>query len=185
MTTRLQLIVQGAAGPAAEPVFGDDREPVRPVRHPHAGRADRWWSGPGVAARVTAGWLAPAGAAVPVREELRDLDSGDWRGRTLSEIAADDTAGLHAWLSDPTATPHGGESLVALVERVEGSLHADWPTGRNAVVVPSLVARAAVVAALGAAPTALYRVDVAPLGMVVLSRSGAFWRLRGLGPRRR
>ncbi|MER7482631.1 histidine phosphatase family protein [Streptomyces sp. NPDC126510] len=45
---------------------------------------------------------------------LRDIDMGSWRDRTLAAVAADDEAGLGMWMTDPDATPHGGESVAQL-----------------------------------------------------------------------
>ncbi|MFJ1745872.1 histidine phosphatase family protein [Streptomyces sp. NPDC088116] len=43
---------------------------------------------------------------------------GRWQGRTLDDVAAAEPESVAAWLSDPAASPHGGESLLALHTRV-------------------------------------------------------------------
>jgi broad specificity phosphatase PhoE len=85
-------------------------------------------------------------------------------------------------MSDPHAAPHGGESLAELVARVGACCdERDWPPGRSVAVVAPLVARAMAVHALAATPEVIFRVDLAPLGRVGLSRHGRGWRLQQLG----
>ena len=88
---------------------------------------------------------------------------------------------MEVWLHDAYAAPHGGESLAALINRVGGVLDDHpWPQGRSVVVVTPLVARAAAVHALGAPAEVIFRIDIAPLGRVLISRSDQIWRLQGL-----
>jgi len=61
---------------------------------------------------------------------LAELDVGDWPARGLSDLERDDPAGLHAWLTDPVAAPHGGESpqlpspATSVLHRAEPRHHA-------------------------------------------------------------
>lgn len=112
---------------------------------------------------------------------LAGLDHGSWAGGSLDDIGAADPAGLGAWLTDPDARPHGGETLSELLARV-GSWLDDRTDPPHAVlaVVDAAVARAAVVHALGAPPSALWRVDVAPLAATLLVGEPGRWSLRGL-----
>src|SRR5579859_2951212 len=61
-------------------------------------------------ARQTAAVLGPGAIVEPA---LQDCDYGTWRGRSLGEIGATDPVGAAAWIADPAAAPHGGESLLA------------------------------------------------------------------------
>ena len=54
--------------------------------------------------------------------------------------------------------------------------------GRSVAVVTPLVARALLVHALGAAPEVIFRIDIAPLGRALISRSQQTWRLTSLEP---
>jgi broad specificity phosphatase PhoE len=111
--------------------------------------------------------------------ELGGPDFGTWAGRTLSEVATEDPGALESWLSDPQARPHGGESLVMLVARVSAVLDSErWPVGLTAAVVTPLVARALAVSAVGAPVSVMFRIEVAPLGRILLTSAGQFWRLR-------
>lgn len=148
--------------------------------------------------RALAGTLSPAGTlytapsqrcrqtahalgwdAVTEEPALRDVDMGSWHGRTLDEVAAGDGPGLAAWLADPQAAPHGGESVAQACHRVAtwlDSLPSD--TGRVLGAVEQAVARAAVVHALGAPQQAFWRVDVPPLSVVQLTGREGRWNLR-------
>ncbi|HEX4247738.1 MAG TPA: phosphoglycerate mutase family protein, partial [Pseudonocardia sp.] len=49
---------------------------------------------------------------------LAGCDFGAWTGRTLDDVLAATPDLVTAWLTDPAASPHGGESLSAVLERV-------------------------------------------------------------------
>lgn len=104
---------------------------------------------------------------------------GRWRGRTLGEVSAAEPDDVALWLSDAGSTPHGGESVRQLCERVQLWLTelAAGP-GRVVAVVEPDVVRAAVVAALGAPAQSLWRVDVEPLTATELSGRSARWNVR-------
>jgi broad specificity phosphatase PhoE len=52
--------------------------------------------------------------------ELREIEFGDWEGRTWNEIGAMHPAALAAWkLKSPEARPDGGESLADVRRRAE------------------------------------------------------------------
>ncbi|WP_327235107.1 histidine phosphatase family protein [Streptomyces sp. NBC_01317] len=114
---------------------------------------------------------------------------GRWQGRTLDDVAAAEPEAVAAWLADPGAAPHGGESLRVLLTRVGEWLDAlpDAPAGSAAgqedhrgrvlaVAEPDVV-RAATAHALGAPPEAFWRIDVRPLSAVELSGRGGRWNL--------
>ncbi len=135
------------------------------------------------AARVllTAEPVTPGLLFAPTSGEPAGPDFGRWTGRGLVEVGASEPEALAAWLSDPYAAPHGGESLATTITRLGGWLDAtDWAEGLSEVTTSALVARGLIVHALGAPPEAIFRVDVSPGGRVLLSRSGAFWRLQEL-----
>jgi broad specificity phosphatase PhoE len=180
VAARLVLVAHGATAGMRELVFGDRTDLLHPeLVEPWHPRVASWSRGPEPACLTTAVRL---GGDAEVVADLAGPDLGRWTGRTLAEVAADEPDGLGEWMSDPDASPHGGESLAQLVQRV--GRHCDgrsWPDGSNVAVVAPLVARAAAVHALAVAPEALFRVDVAPLGRVGLSKQGTSWRLQRLG----
>jgi broad specificity phosphatase PhoE len=82
-----------------------------------------------------------------------------------------------AWRADPAGAPHGGESLVALLERVRGWLDAlDGEGVRIAVTHPAVI-RAAVVCGLEVPEEAFWTIDVAPTSVTELRRRGTRWRV--------
>ncbi|MER5809701.1 histidine phosphatase family protein [Streptomyces sp. NPDC002033] len=104
--------------------------------------------------------------------------TGDWAGRTLEEVAAEDPLGVRRWLTDPQyAPPGGGESVAALIARTGAHLAA-LPPGRHDAVVAQAVVRAAVVWALELPPAAFWRLDVRPGTVTALSGRAGRWNLR-------
>ena len=180
MAQRL-LVVAHAATPATRSlVFGDPGELLPGEIRRLPGRTASWLSGPEEACQATA--LRLGGTAEPI-SDLRDCDFGAWSGKALADVASKDPSGLDAWLRDPQAAPHGGESLAELITRVGRVLDGrEWPEGRSVAIVTSLVARALLVHALGAAPEVIFRIDIAPLGRALISRSRQTWRLTSLEP---
>jgi broad specificity phosphatase PhoE len=117
---------------------------------------------------------------------LRDCDMGRWRGLTLGEAMAREPEAVDAWLAQPQATPHGGESLFAFISRVGGWLDTR-PVGDGGAVVavaePSVI-RAALVYALQAPPSTYWNIDVRPLSTTTVTGSARRWNLRldGVSP---
>ncbi|MYT27530.1 histidine phosphatase family protein [Streptomyces sp. SID8354] len=142
--------------------------------------AERYLYAPAARCRQTA---AALGLEARPATDLRDLDVGTWQGRTLDEVTATSPQSVAAWLSDPTAAPHGGESIAALTDRVGGWLDAQGvEAGRVLAVVEPAVIRAAVVHALGLPPAAFWRLDVRPLSLTTLTGRSGRWNLHCGGP---
>ncbi|WP_314172650.1 histidine phosphatase family protein [Streptomyces winkii] len=127
----------------------------------------------------TAEELGVPGASGLTDERLAGCSAGRWRGRTLEEVSAAEPDAVAQWLADPASAPHGGESVVRLCART-----GEWLTelarlpGRVLAVVEPDVVRAAVVFALGAPASGLWRVDVAPLTATEFSGRSGRWNLR-------
>lgn len=136
-------------------------------------RGSRQLVGPEARARQTAELL---GLDATVEPRLADLDCGRWRGQTLAAVPAAD---LEAWLTDPAAAPHGGESVVELTERVAGWLASliEGPSRTVAVTHPAVI-RAAIGAALDIGPKSFWRIDVAPVGQTTMHHRNGRWTLR-------
>ncbi|MBL1114205.1 histidine phosphatase family protein [Streptomyces sp. 110] len=153
------------------------------------------------------GTAAALGLDAAVTPELGDLDVGRWRGRSLDEVGQEAPEEVAGWLSDPAAAPHGGETLLELVERIGAWLDArrdnpapaapaaparetrgegsppDAPPApareaRLLAVVEPAVVRAALVHALGLPAPTFWRLDVAPLTATELSGRAGRWNLR-------
>ena len=130
------------------------------------------------------GWLGRTGTAVTsparrcripgvaVEPRLGQWDLGSWSGRPFDELD------LVAWRGDPAYDAHGGESLIALSDRVHGLL-SDWhgSTGRLAAVTHAAVIKAMVVQALRAPVEAVWDVDVTPGSFTELHATPGGWRV--------
>jgi broad specificity phosphatase PhoE len=186
-TTRVTLVTPAVGRDLREARFAGEG-PLDPAARDRAtevgallGDVPHWFCSPTGRCRNTARALRGAGDRPPLREPsaLAGLDVGRWRGRTLGEVSADDPAGLAAWLTDPAATPHGGESLRDLGARVGGWLDGRLGRGgRVLVVAESDVVRAAVGHALALPGPSFWRLDVEPLSAVELSGRSGRWNVR-------
>ncbi|MFF4224417.1 histidine phosphatase family protein [Streptomyces abikoensis] len=141
-------------------------------------RASRQFTAPSRRCRETAAALGLSPEPEPVAG-LADLDVGRWRGLSLDEVAVAEPEAVAAWLGDPGAAPHGGESVLALVGRVGAWLDGLGDgDGRVLAVAEPAVIRAAVVHALALPPEAFWRLDVQPLTLTALSGRAGRWNLR-------
>ena len=162
-------------------------EPLNPQGHAKAAalasrvrRVDTAWTSPALRARQTA---AALGVNATVESALRDLDFGHWAGRSLTEIelaAPDDVA---IWMTDSSAAPHGGESIVELLRRTGSWLDEVAKTDGCVVAVthPGVI-RAAIILTLDAKPYSFWRNDVAPLCRVRLRGNAGHWTLLSMEP---
>jgi broad specificity phosphatase PhoE len=186
MSARLDLLAHGASAATRAARFPDDEglEPaavgalqkLKGQLRPYANVL----SAPARAARETAEAL---GFNAEVDTALWDCDYGRWRGLASKDVAEREPDAFAAWLGDPTAAPHGGESIAALIERV-GAWLTQSPAreGATLAVTHASVVRAAIVSALGAGSSAFARIDVAPLSLARLSGHAGRWNLVALGP---
>ncbi|HEX5610556.1 MAG TPA: histidine phosphatase family protein [Solirubrobacterales bacterium] len=110
--------------------------------------------------------------------ELAECDFREWGGRTLADVCEEDPAGAEAWMTDPEARPHGGESLSGFAGRVAGWLETQAESdGSTFAVTHGGVVKAAIVSALGAPLLSFWRVDVAPLSLTELHAHDGRWTL--------
>ncbi|MFG2954907.1 histidine phosphatase family protein [Streptomyces sp. NPDC048291] len=193
MSIHLTLLCAPGGDATLDPLLGD--APLDDSGLLLAGAARAALSARGRAVRTpstrcsqTADALGLAAVPEPV---LRDLDVGGWRGRTVADVAATDPYGFSAWLTDPDAAPHGGESVRRLCRR-----SADWlgglapDTGHVVAIVEAAVVRAALIHALGVPVRNFWHLSVPPLSTVILTRRDGFWdvqfgRVSPQEPRRR
>ncbi|MCV7010183.1 histidine phosphatase [Mycobacterium gordonae] len=157
----------GGRFPDDEPLSAAGRRQAGPLHT--AGRA---LAGPEVRTRQTAELL---GLRACIEPQLADLDCGNWRGRALHDIAPTE---LRAWLSDPGLAPHGGESIVELIDRVATWLTQYGDAGKTVAVTHPAVIRAAILAALDAPPKSFWRIDIAPVSQTVLHHRDGAWTVR-------
>ncbi|MFD5540979.1 histidine phosphatase family protein, partial [Streptomyces sp. NPDC127079] len=121
MSLRVTFVAAARSSPMLAERFEDDRpldqagwqevQRVVPELLPLAAAELRYCS-PTPRSRATGEGL---GYAPLVQLALRDCDMGRWRGLTLGEAMAREPDLVDAWLADPRAVPHGGESLGGLI----------------------------------------------------------------------
>jgi broad specificity phosphatase PhoE len=185
VTARLILIchaataaMRGSSFPADEPLDEHGRVSATALAR-HLPNADRWLTSPELRTRQTAEALGLDAAVEPL---LRDCNYGSWSGHSLKDVYASEPEAIATWLHAPAATPHGGESLFNLMQRV-----ADWLLGeqahprRSIVVTHSAIIRSAIMHAIGAPPQSFWRVDIAPLSITRLSGENERWNLTSCG----
>jgi broad specificity phosphatase PhoE len=185
-SSRLTLISHGAteaqrraAFPLDEPVLEEEIGKVTGLDwKPPA--ATQVWSAPERRAQQTSRGL---GLPVTLSDRLRDCDYGRWRGRKMDNVQTEEQEGILTWLSDPSAAPHGGESLESLVARA-GKWMEDQRTASHTIAVthPAII-RAAVVYALQIPALTFWRIDIAPLTVTDLRFNNGVWTLRSSGCR--
>ncbi|BBX99403.1 histidine phosphatase family protein [Mycobacterium lacus] len=171
---RLTLVSHGMTDAMAAGRFPVD-EPLNDIGRRQVEALDvrggtRQLAAPELRARQTAQLL---GLRAMTEPRLADLDCGRWRGETLEGVAAEE---LRVWLTDPARAPHGGESIVDLIDRVAGWLAS--LTGNTVAVTHPAVIRAAIVRALDIPSKSFWRLDIRPLSRSVLHSRGQCWTLR-------
>jgi broad specificity phosphatase PhoE len=189
MATRLTLISHAATPALRRAAFPldeslDERDIAKiTAQNWQTLRADRIVSAPERRAQQTAQAL---GLTVETVTELRDCDYGTWGGLEFDEVHSSDPDGVVAWLSDPAATPHSGDSIAHFVARVAQWLVGQNGTGHTVAVTHPAVIRGLIVHALNAPILAFWRIDIAPLSLTDLRFNGRAWTLRSVaGPLRK
>ncbi|WP_437091593.1 histidine phosphatase family protein [Streptomyces sp. enrichment culture] len=185
MALRVTFVAAAGSSPVPAERFGDDRPldragwgEVQRVAHellPLAAAELRYCS-PTPRSRATGDGL---GYAPLAQLALRDCDMGRWRGLTLGEAMAREPEAVDAWLADPRAAPHGGESLLDFILRVGGWLDTrplEDGCGAVAVAEPSVI-RAALVYVLKAPPATYWNIDVRPLSTIGVAGRPGRWSL--------
>jgi broad specificity phosphatase PhoE len=185
MTARLILVCHGSTDALRKAAFPGD-EPLD-----HYGRADaaalagrlpsgeRCWASPELRTRQTAEALQLDAISLTA---LRDCDYGAWKGQTFDAVLMREPKAIEAWLRDPEATPHGGESLLSLMKRVAQWLEGENAMNRQAILVThATIIRAAIIHAIQAAPESFWRIDIAPLSVTRLSGRAGRWNLSCAG----
>ncbi|MEV5971768.1 histidine phosphatase family protein [Streptomyces sp. NPDC051921] len=178
-TVHLALVAPAMNKALREARFDDDG-PLEPLRNRSVSplcpaRRMRLLRSPSVRCEGTAGLLGHPD--VPAEPALAGCAMGRWRGRSLDELAAEEPESVAAWLSDPAAAPHGGESLRELRVRVADWMDALEPGTVLAFAEPDVI-RAAVAHALGAPEAVFWRLDVRPLERIELSGRSGRWNVR-------
>jgi broad specificity phosphatase PhoE len=182
-TSRLTFLCHGSTSATRSTAFSLD-EPLEPAALAAASSladqldrpsGEQTLIGPTLRCRQTAEQLKLAATIDP---GLTDWNLGSWAGRTLAEVSAEAPDSVQAWLTDPTAEPPGGESLISLIERVGTWLDAaaSRPPRVLAITHPAVV-RSAIVHTLRAPADSFWRIDIAPLAVVEVRGQPGRWSL--------
>lgn len=183
VTTRVTLISPALNTALREARFADGPLDEAGLRQAGAARGavagQLVFASPSLRCEQTAEALGLVAEPLP---ELRTCAMGRWGGMRLDEVAATEPQAVAAWLADPAAAPHGGESLQELHTRVGRWLDALADGARVVAVAEPDVVRALTVHAIGAPAGVFWRIDVLPLTATELSGRDARWNLRGGRP---
>ncbi|RVT93159.1 histidine phosphatase family protein [Sphingomonas crocodyli] len=181
---RLTLLCHAATRSMREGGFPSPDEPLdeggeRKIAALDLPKAAAILCSPARAARQT---MELAGLSGAEDATLRDIEHGDWSGRSFAAVHASDPGGLTAWMADPTRAAPGGERFDDLVARMTPWLDdvAAKPDATLAITHP-MVMRAVIVAAIGISAEAAMRIDCAPLTRIDLSYN-RLWRLQAIRP---
>ncbi|MGW3244425.1 histidine phosphatase family protein [Streptomyces sp. NPDC001070] len=181
MTVQLTLLSAPARDATRDTAFGDGLLSARD-RHDAGATPARFisysviWRAPSIRCAQTADAL---GVKATLEPALRDFDYGTWRERTVGEIAETDPDGLSAWLTDPDAAPHGGESVRRLCRRAANWLNSLPPgTGPALAIAEPTFIRALLVHAMSTPARAFWHFDVPPLSTVSFTSRGDGWQVR-------
>ncbi|CAB3769075.1 phosphoglycerate mutase [Burkholderia puraquae] len=182
MHASLRLIAHASTRAMRTGTFPDD-DPLDALGLAEAGALRDQWTGiagslvlcsPARRAVQTADAL---GLQAKIDDALRDIDYRHWRGKRLHDLAHDFPDELGAWIGDPSASPHGGESFEAAMRRVGTWLNA-LQHGRDVVAITHApIVRAAVAHALRMDIKSATRIDVAPLSCTTFAASPHGWTL--------
>ncbi|GAA5023269.1 histidine phosphatase family protein [Streptomyces siamensis] len=181
MTIRLTLVSVPGGDAAVDPFLGD--APLSECSVRMAGSLGAALPLHGTAVRapsVRCAQTADAfGLVAAVEPALRGLDLGTWCGRTVDDVAAADPDAFSAWLTDPDAAPHGGESVRGLCRRTARWLdHVAPEAGHVVAITEAAVVRAALVHALALPARAFWHLAVPPLSPVFLTWRAGQWEVR-------
>lgn len=140
-------------------------------------RADAASTSPALRCRETARLAGFPDAEVD--PDLAELDFGVWAGRDPHELARESPTELERWYADPNTAPHGGETLDALGERLGWALDRLRDRGgTTAVFTHGGPIKLAILQALEAPTSSMWRVDVAPCSLTELhARPDGGWTL--------
>jgi probable phosphoglycerate mutase len=123
--------------------------------------------------RQTAEAIARAtGLEIIFDESWYELSFGDWDGKSIEEVKAEDPDAYQAWLNSTSYAPGGGESYDEASVRIEEALEklvAEYPGKKVIVVTHNGVIKTAIKLAMGAPAEAVFHVDATPCSISSIS----------------
>ena len=169
-------LFSGGLASSNPPLNDEGREQARATGEwlaPLSGTFDALVSSPVRRTRETAEILAEF-FDLEVEEEhaIAEMEFGTWDGMSFTEVHEKFPDEISSWLGDLESAPHGGESFRAVEKRVLEGRDRMLTTyaGRTVVVVSHVTPIKTLVAeALGAPLEAVYRMELAPASVTVIS----------------
>lgn len=120
------------AGNGRKAYIGWTDEPILPFKAQPDHAARHVWGSDLLRCRQTAQLLFP-NARYKADANLRELNFGDWEGKTYNDLQSNDR--YRKWIDDPLSVqPPNGESFQQLAERVERTIGAFPETGNFTIV---------------------------------------------------
>ncbi len=101
-----------------------------------------------------------------------ELSFGDWDGKSIEEVKAEDPDAYQAWLNSTAYAPGGGESYDEASVRIEEALEklvAEYPGKKIIVVTHNGVIKTVIKLAMGAPAEAVFHVDATPCSISSIS----------------
>jgi probable phosphoglycerate mutase len=112
------------------------------------------------------------GLEIILDESWYELSFGDWDGKSIEEVRAEDPDAYQAWLNSTAYAPGGGESYDEASVRIEealGKLVAEYPGKKVIVVTHNGVIKTAIKLAMGAPAEAVFHIDASPCSISSIS----------------
>jgi probable phosphoglycerate mutase len=169
-------LFSGGLASANPPLNDEGREQARATGEwlaPLSGTFDALVSSPVRRTRETAEILAEFfGLEIEEEAGIAEMEFGSWDGKSFAEVYDKSPDEMSAWLGDLESAPHGGESFRAVEKRVlEGRDRIVSSYAGQTVVAVSHVTpiKTLVADALGAPLEAVYRMELAPASVTVIS----------------
>ncbi len=169
-------LFSGGLASSNPPLNDEGREQARATGEwlaPLAGTFDAMVSSPVRRTRETAEILAEF-LDLEIEEEagIAEMEFGTWDGMSFTEVHAQFPDEISNWLGDLESAPHGGESFRTVEKRVLAGRDriVSSYAGRTVVAVSHVTPIKTLVAdALGAPLEAVYRMELAPASVTVIS----------------
>ncbi len=169
-------LFSGGLASSNPPLNDEGREQARATGEwlaPLSGTFDALVSSPVRRTRQTAEILAEFfDLAIEEEHAVAEMEFGTWDGMSFTEVHEKWPDELGSWLGDLESAPHGGESFRAVEQRVlEGRDRIlESYAGQTVVVVSHVTPIKTLIAdALGAPLDAVYRMELAPASVSVVS----------------
>jgi broad specificity phosphatase PhoE/ribonuclease HI len=166
----------GGLASSDPPLNDEGREQARATGEwlaPLSGTFDALVSSPVRRTRETAEILAEFfDLAIEEEPAIAEMEFGTWDGMSFTEVHEKYPDEISSWLGDLESAPHGGESFRAVEKRVlEGRERIVAAYAEKTVVAVSHVTpiKTLVADALGAPLEAVYRMELAPASVTVIS----------------